>query len=51
MNRRHALKRRIMTLFLCLFGFGLFASVTGVACFDDSEMIDRHERKLEEEDE
>ena len=42
-----SLSKRILTLLLLL---SLFGSM-GVRCFDDSEMIDRHQKKLDEDEE
>lgn len=41
------LRKRLLTLLLLLSLMGAM----GVRCFDDSKMIDRHEQKLDEEDE
>lgn len=41
------LRRRLLILLLLL----SLAPAMGVKCFDDSEMIDRHQQKLDEEDE
>lgn len=41
------LRKRLLTLLLLL---GLMGAM-GVRCFDDSEMIDRHQQKLDDDEE